>query len=51
METDNRGFSVTEVFIVIVVLGIIAARVVPRFSQASSEAMLSDRIRKLQPVI
>ena len=50
METEKQGFTVMEIFIVILILGIIAAIVVPKFSQASSESRLEDLISDLQIV-
>ncbi len=50
MEADRRGFTVMEIFIVIVVLCILAAIVVPRISQASAEGKLSDMVSRLQMV-
>jgi general secretion pathway protein G len=50
METEKQGFTVMEIFIVILILGIIAAIIVPKFSQASSESRLEDLISDLQMV-
>lgn len=50
MEADKRGFTVMEIFIVIVVLCILAAIVVPRISQAKAESKLSDMVSRLQMV-
>jgi general secretion pathway protein G len=50
METDRRGFTVMEIFIVAVVLCIVAAIVVPRISQAKAEEKLSDMVSRLQMV-
>jgi len=49
-EKQKQGFTVMEIFIVIIILGIIAAIVVPKFSQASSEARLENLVSDLQMV-
>ena len=49
-EKQKQGFTVMEIFIVIIILGIIAAIVVPKFSQASSESRLEDLVSDLQMV-
>lgn len=38
----NKGFTLVEILIVVVILGILAAIVIPQFTQASSEAKLSS---------
>jgi general secretion pathway protein G len=50
MEADRRGFTVMEIFIVIVVLCILAAIIVPRVTQASAEGRLSEMVSRLQMV-
>ena len=47
METDRHGFTVMEVFMVIVILCIVAAVAVPRLSHAAEENRTSDMVRKL----
>ncbi|MBN1457458.1 MAG: type II secretion system protein [Sedimentisphaerales bacterium] len=49
-EKQKQGFTVMEIFIVILILGIIAAIVVPKFSQASSESRLEELVSDLQMV-
>jgi len=44
----RRGFTLVEILIVVIILGIIAAIVVPQFSNASSDARASSIARTLQ---
>jgi len=44
----NHGFTLVEILIVVVILGILAAIVIPQFSQASEEARLSSLKSNLQ---
>jgi general secretion pathway protein G len=46
----NKGFTLVEILIVMVILGILAAIVIPQFSQASQEARLSEMINNLQMI-
>jgi general secretion pathway protein G len=49
MRTNkNSGFTLVEILIVVVILGILAAIVIPQFSQASLEARESSLISNLQ---
>ncbi|MHC5062268.1 MAG: type II secretion system protein [Planctomycetota bacterium] len=50
MGNERSGFSVMEVFIVIVVLCMVAAVAVPRFSSAAAQNRASDLVSKLQLV-
>jgi len=45
-----RGFTLVEVLIIVVILGILAAIVIPQFSDASTEAKLSSLVNDLQTV-
>lgn len=47
---SNKGFTLVEILIVVVILGILAAIVIPQFSQASSEARNSSVKSNLQMV-
>ncbi len=49
-QNGSRGFTLVEILIVVVILGVLAAIVVPQFSQASSEAHLSTILGNLQTV-
>lgn len=44
MRTNKHGFTLVEILIVVVILGILAAIVIPQFSNASQEASV-NRIR------
>jgi general secretion pathway protein G len=52
MKTNrsNKGFTLVEILIVVVILGILAAIVIPQFSEASSEARNSSVQSNLQMV-
>jgi general secretion pathway protein G len=44
----KRGFTLVEILIVVVILGILAAIVIPQFTQASTEAKVSSLSSDLQ---
>jgi general secretion pathway protein G len=44
----TRGFTLVEILIVVVILGILAAIVVPQFTQASTEAKMNSLCSNLQ---
>ncbi len=44
----KRGFTLVEILIVVVILGILAAIVIPQFTQASTEAKLNSLTSDLQ---
>jgi general secretion pathway protein G len=46
----RRGFTLVEVLIVVIILGILAAIVVPQFSSASTDAKLSALKTNLQTI-
>ena len=50
MKMRKSGFTLVEILIVIVVLGILAAIVVPQFSDASTQAKDSSLVSNLQTV-
>ena len=45
-----KGFTLVEILIVVVILGILAAIVIPQFTEASSEAKMSSLCTDLQSV-
>lgn len=48
MMKAKSGFTLVEILIVVVILGILAAIVIPQFTEASSEAKLSSLCTDLQ---
>ncbi len=46
----RNGFTLVEILIVVIILGILAAIVIPQFSDASEEAKLSSLVSDLQTV-
>jgi general secretion pathway protein G len=46
----RNGFTLVEILIVVVILGILAAIVIPQFSDASEEAKLSSLVSDLQTI-
>ncbi len=50
MNRVNRAFTLVEILIVVVILGILAAIVIPQFTNASEEASTSSLMSQLQTV-
>jgi general secretion pathway protein G len=48
MKTKQSGFTLVEILIVVVILGILAAIVIPQFTSASTEAKTSSLVTDLQ---
>ena len=48
MKTKKSGFTLVEILIVVVILGIFAAIVIPQFTEASTEAKFSSLCTDLQ---
>jgi len=46
----QKGFTLVEILIVVVILGILAAIVIPQFTEASTEAKTSSLCTDLQTV-
>ena len=46
----NRAFTLIEILIVVVILGILAAIVIPQFTDASQQAMESSVVTQLQTI-
>ena len=49
-RTTKKGFTLVEILIVVIILGILAAIVIPQFSQASTEARVSSLKTNLQTI-
>jgi len=50
MNRSTKGFTLVEILIVVIILGILAAIVIPQFTQASDDARLSALQSDLQTV-
>jgi general secretion pathway protein G len=50
MEMRAKGFTLVEILIVVVILGILAAIVIPQFTDASTDAKESSLMTDLQTV-
>jgi len=48
--TRNTGFTLVEILIVVVILGILAAIVIPQFTNASEDAKASSLFTQLQTI-
>jgi general secretion pathway protein G len=46
----RKGFTLVEILIVVIILGILAAIVIPQFTEASSEARVSNLMTNLQTI-
>ena len=49
-RSKRSGFTLVEILIVVVIMGILAAIVVPQFSQSSDDARYTSTIQNLQSV-
>jgi general secretion pathway protein G len=47
-RTRNSGFTLVEILIVVIILGILAAIVIPQFTNASEDARKSSLVSQLQ---
>ena len=50
MKKKNTAFTLVEILIVVIILGILAAIVIPQFSEASNEARLAGLQSDLQTI-
>ncbi|MGB2753947.1 MAG: prepilin-type N-terminal cleavage/methylation domain-containing protein [Phycisphaerae bacterium] len=46
----KKGFTLVEILIVVIILGILAAIVIPQFTEASGEARVSNLMTNLQTI-
>ena len=46
----KKGFTLVEILIVVIILGILAAIVIPQFTEASAEARVSNLVTNLQTI-
>ena len=49
-RTNKGGFTLVEILIVVIILGILAAIVIPQFTNASQDARKSSLSSQLQTV-
>ena len=49
-SSAKKGFTLVEILIVVIILGILAAIVIPQFTSASAEARISNLATNLQSV-
>ena len=49
-RTTKRGFTLVEILIVVIILGILAAIVIPQFTSASQDARKNSLVSQLQTV-
>ena len=49
-RTVKKGFTLVEILIVVIILGILAAIVIPQFTEASQEARVSNLMTNLQTI-
>lgn len=50
MKRRDKGFTLVEILIVVIILGILAAIVIPQFTEASNDARISAMVSDLQTV-
>jgi general secretion pathway protein G len=48
MSHNRKGFTLIEILIVVIILGILAAIVIPQFTNASKEAKMSSLVTQVQ---
>lgn len=49
-RTTKRGFTLVEILIVVIILGILAAIVIPQFTSASQDARKNSLVSQLQTI-
>ena len=50
MRTEKKGFTLAEVLIVVVIIGVLAALIIPRFTGQSERAVVAEAVSMLSAI-